>query len=175
MVTIAQLNGTDIHTHIHDIAAVLVDCVEGGASVSFMPPFTGTDAETWFLHIADSVDREERVFLAAFVDGALCGTVQVILAMPPNQPHRGEVAKLLVHRNWRGRGLARLLMEEAERLAAAAGKTLLMLDTADPIAEGLYVRMGWVRLGRVPGFAFMPDGTLADTTFFWKALRAGTD
>ena len=175
MVTIKRLSGNELRAHITEISAVLADCVASGASVSFMPPFTQADSEGWFLQIADSVDRGERLVLAAFVDEALCGTVQAILTMPPNQPHRGEVAKLLVDRLWRGRGLARLLMEEAERQAIAEGKTLLLLDTADPIAEGLYARMGWVRLGRVPGFAFMPDGTLADTTFFWKAIRAGTD
>ena len=105
------------------------------------------------------------------MNGELIGTVQVILALPPNQPHRGEIAKLLVHRLARRRGIARLLMDHAEREARAEGKTLLVLDTVtgDP-AERLYQRLGWTTVGVIPGYALYPDGRPCDTTVFFKVL-----
>ena len=112
-----------------------------------------------------------RLILAAFADGELVGTVQVILALPPNQPHRGEIAKLLVHRSARRRGVARLLMERAEAEARAEGKSLLVLDTVTgDDAERLYARLGWTRVGVIPGYALYPDGRPCDTTVFWKEI-----
>jgi GNAT superfamily N-acetyltransferase len=109
--------------------------------------------------------------LAAFTDGALVGTVQVILAVPPNQPHRGEIAKLLVHRSARRRGIAQLLMQRAEVEARAEGKTLLVLDTVTGDAgERVYTRLGWNRVGVIPGYALYPDGRPCDTTVFWKMI-----
>jgi GNAT superfamily N-acetyltransferase len=121
--------------------------------------------------MAAEVGRVRRLLLAAFDGGRVVGTVQVILALPPNQPHRGEIAKLLVHRSARRRGVARLLMERAESEASAEGKTLLVLDTVtgDP-AERLYERLGWTRVGVIPGYALYPDGRPCDTTVFWKAV-----
>jgi ribosomal protein S18 acetylase RimI-like enzyme len=118
-------------------------------------------------------DAEEgrRLVLAAFADGELVGTVQVVLALPPNQPHRGEIAKLLVRRSARRRGIAERLMDCAEQEARAEGKTLLVLDTVTgDAAERLYMRLGWTRVGEIPNYALYPDGRPCSTTFFWKAL-----
>ncbi|MEO5576658.1 MAG: GNAT family N-acetyltransferase, partial [Gaiellaceae bacterium] len=107
----------------------------------------------------------------AFAADELVGTVQVILAMPPNQPHRAEIAKLLVHSSARGRGIARRLMAQAEIEAGAEGKTLLVLDAVTGgDAARLYDRLGWTTVGVVPNYALYPDGRLCDTTVFWKAL-----
>jgi GNAT superfamily N-acetyltransferase len=161
----------DVRGHLDALAAVLVDCVEGGASVSFMAPFTHDDARRAFEGWVAEAEQGRRLILAAFVNGELVGTVQIILALPPNQPHRGEIAKLLVHRSARRRGIARLLMEHAEREARAEGKTLLVLDTVtgDP-AERLYQRLGWSTVGVIPGYALYPDGRPCDTTVFFKVL-----
>lgn len=168
---IRRLAGEDIREHVDALAAVLHDCVDGGASVSYMAPFSTAEARSAFDDFATEAERGRRLILAAFVDGVLLGTVQVILALPPNQPHRGEIAKLLVHRAARGRGVAQLLMDAAEREARAEGKTLLVLDTVtgDP-AERLYERLGWNRVGVIPGYALYPDGRPCDTTVFWKGI-----
>ena len=153
------------------LARVLADCVDGGASVSYMAPFSQEDARAAFEGFAVDVEQGRRLILAAFAEGELVGTVQVVLAVPPNQPHRGEIAKLLVHRSARKRGIAQLLMDHAEAEARAEGKTLLVLDTVtgDP-AERLYARLGWTRVGVIPGYALYPDGRPCDTTVFWKAV-----
>jgi len=117
------------------------------------------------------VQRGDRILLAAFIDSRLVGTVQILLATPPNQPHRADVAKLLVRRSARGQGIGRQLMEQVEEASRLAGKTLLVLDTVtgDP-AERLYLRLGWNRVGVIPKYALYPDGTWCDTTIFWKQL-----
>ncbi|MDQ3065708.1 MAG: GNAT family N-acetyltransferase [Actinomycetota bacterium] len=153
------------------LAAVLHDCVEGGASVSYMAPFSREDARGAFEGFATEVERGNRLLLAAFAGGELVGTVQVILASPPNQPHRGEIAKLLVHRTARGRGVAQLLMQGAESEARAEGKSLLVLDTVTGDgAERLYERLGWTRVGVIPNYALYPDGRPCDTSVFWKSV-----
>lgn len=153
------------------LAAVLRDCVDEGASVSYMAPFSHEDARDVFAGFAVEAVAGRRAIVAAFADGELVGSVQVILALPPNQPHRGEIAKLLVHRTARRRDVARLLMERAEEEARAEGKTLLVLDTVTgSTAERLYQRLGWTRVGVVPNFALYPDGHPCDATFFWKAV-----
>jgi GNAT superfamily N-acetyltransferase len=163
----------EVLCRLADLAAVLVDCVDGGVSVSFMPPLAQSDGEAFFGVVAAEVASEKRILLAAFVDEKVVGTVQIMTAMPPNQPHRAEVAKLLVHRSARGRGIAQGLMEEAERAAAAAGKTLLVLDTVTGgTAERLYTRLNWVKVGVIPNFALFPDGRLTATTIFFKELKA---
>ena len=150
---------------------MLVDCVAGGASVSYMAPFSHEHARDAFEAVAVDVEQGRRLVLAAFVDGDLVGTVQVVLAMPPNQPHRAEIAKLLVHHSARRRGIAQLLMESAEAEARMEGKTLLVLDTVTgDDAERLYERLEWTRVGVIPGYALYPDGRPCDTTVFWKAL-----
>jgi GNAT superfamily N-acetyltransferase len=155
---------------IAGLSDVLIDCVEGGASVSFMHPMTRAKAEAFWRAIAASVDRGERVVLAAEDDGAIVGTVQVIWAQPENQPHRGDLAKMLVHRRARRRGIGEALLEAAELAAVAAGRTLLVLDTASGDAERLYARRGWQRCGEIPDYALMPDGEPCATTIFFKRL-----
>jgi GNAT superfamily N-acetyltransferase len=136
-----------------------------------MAPFAPEQARAAFEAVAAEVEQGRRLLLGAFADGRLVGTVQVILALPPNQPHRGEVAKLLVHRSARKRGIAQLLMEHAESEARAEGKTLLVLDTVTgDDAERLYARLGWTRVGVIPRYALYPNGRPCDTTIFWKAL-----
>ena len=169
-VEIRRLGAAEVHAQIDGLAAVLADCVEGGASVSFMAPFSHEQARAAFEPVAVEVEQGRRLLLGAFAKDELVGTVQVILAMPPNQPHRGEIAKLLVHRSARRRGIAQRLMEHAEQEARAEGKSLLVLDTADGSAERLYARLGWTRVGVIPGYALYPDGRPCDTTIFWKLL-----
>jgi GNAT superfamily N-acetyltransferase len=170
-VEVRRLDGADLHEQLDALAGVLRDCVDGGASVSYMAPFSHEDARVAFAGFAAEAERGHRVVLAAFADGDLVGTVQLILTLPPNQPHRGEIAKLLVHRRARRRGIAQLLMERAESEARAEGKSLLVLDTVtgDP-AERLYERLGWTKVGVIPGYALYPDGRPCDTTVFFKAL-----
>jgi GNAT superfamily N-acetyltransferase len=168
---IHRLDAAAARTHLDGLARVLADCVDGGASVSFMLPFSHEDArgvfETW---VAD-VEQGRRLLLAAFADGELVGTVQVLLALPPNQPHRGEIAKLLVHRSARRRGIAERLMERAEAEARAEGRSLLVLDAVTGgDAERLYARIGWTKVGVIPGYALFPDGRPCDTTYFFKSL-----
>ncbi len=159
----------------HELQAlsdVLVDCVEGGASVSFMLPMTGSKALNYWREVAASAIRCERIVLAAY-DAAetIVGTVQVIFAEPENQLHRADVAKMLVHRRGRRRGVGAALLVAAERHALRSGKTLLVLDTASNDAERLYVRQGWRLCGRIPDYAFMPDGAPCATAVYYKSLR----
>jgi GNAT superfamily N-acetyltransferase len=167
---IRRLTPADVREHVDGLADVLFDCVSGGASVGYMHPFTIDDARAAFAAFADDVVAGGRLLLAALLDGRLIGTVQVVYARPPNQPHRADVAKLLVHRAARGRGVGRLLMERAAHEALAEGRWLLVLDTASPAADRIYRGLGWTELGVVPDFALLPDGGLCDTTFFWKRL-----
>ncbi|HEU5197960.1 MAG TPA: GNAT family N-acetyltransferase [Methylomirabilota bacterium] len=158
---------------IRGLGDVLIDCVEGGASVSFMLPMTRAKADTFWRNAAASVARGERVVLAAEdADGTIVGTAQVILAQPENQPHRGDVAKMLVHRRARRRGIGAMLLAAAERSAQEAGKTLLVLDTASDDAERLYERGGWQRVGVIPNYALWPAGGFCATTYYFKPLRA---
>lgn len=158
---------------LESLADVLVDCVDGGASVSFMSPMTRDKALAFWRDVAASAARRERVLLVAEERGRIVGTVQVILDMPENQPHRGDVAKMLVHRDARRRGAGEALMRAAESAALAAGKTLLVLDTASDVAERLYERCGWQRVGTIPAYALLPQGGECGTTFFYKALQRG--
>jgi GNAT superfamily N-acetyltransferase len=170
-IEIRRLGATELPAQLDGLAAVLADCVAGGASVSYLAPFSHEQARAAFEAAAAEVGQGRRLLLAAFAEGNLVGTVQVILALPPNQPHRGEIAKLLVHRSARKRGIAQLLMERAESEARSEGKTLLVLDTVTgDDAERLYTRLGWTRVGVIPGYALYPDRRPCDTTIFWKAI-----
>jgi GNAT superfamily N-acetyltransferase len=170
-IEIRLLGGAELQTQLDGLAGVLADCVAGGASVSFMAPFSHEQARAAFETWADEVEQGRRLILGAFAEGRLVGTVQVILALPPNQPHRGEIAKLLVHRSARKRGVAQLLMEQAESEARAEGKTLLVLDAVTGgDAARLYAQLGWTTVGVIPDYALYPDGRPCDTTFFWKSL-----
>ncbi|MGH8188324.1 MAG: GNAT family N-acetyltransferase [Steroidobacteraceae bacterium] len=151
---------------------VLIDCVEGGASVSFMLPMSRAKAEAFWHRASASVARGERIVIAAEdAAGTIVGTVQVLLDQPENQPHRGDLAKMLVHRRARRHGVGAALLVAAERSALEAGKTLLVLDTASDDAERLYVRQGWQRCGQIPQYALMPDGAPCATTVYFKFLR----
>ena len=158
-------------TDLAELAEVLVDCVAGGASVSFMPPLEHEDAKAFFTKIAGEVVRGEAALLVARVNGRIVGTVQLGLATPPNQPHRADIRKLLVHRSARGRGIGIALMTAAEEAARARGRTLLVLDTAlGGDAERLYTRANWTRVGVIPNYALFPDGSPCDTVYFWKQV-----
>lgn len=159
---------------LDELAEVLVDCVEGGASVSFMSPFSREDARRFWAKVAADVASGARAVLIADDErGVIVGTVQLVLAMPPNQPHRAEVAKMLVHRSMRGRRVATHLMQALEVTALDLGRHLLVLDTVTgSIAEHLYEQLGWVRVGVVPDFALFPQGGYCGTTFFYKSLVA---
>jgi len=169
MVDVRRLSFAEARARVPDLAGVLLDCVQGGASVSFLWPFSQHDAEEFFRKCARGVQAGERILLAAFDGPDIIGTVQIVTALPPNQPHRADVAKLLVHRSARGRGAGASLMLAAEREARAAGKNLLVLDTVTGQAgERLYERLGWTRVGVIPNYALFPDGRFCDTTVFWK-------
>jgi len=156
---------------IEGLSDVLIDCVEGGASVSFLLPMSRTKADTFWRNAASGVARGERIVLAAYDSaGAIVGTVQVILQQPENQPHRGDLAKMLVHRRARRQGIGAALLSAAERAALEAGKTLLVLDTASDDAERLYAQQGWQLCGEIPDYALLPDGLPCSTTFFFKSL-----
>ena len=153
------------------LGAVLKDCVEGGASVSFMANLTLHEAIAFWEGVADSQARDGRAVLVAEDDDGPFGVVEVIPAGMPNQPHRGDVAKMLVHRRGRRRGAAEALLRAAEAAGRELGLTLLVLDTVTGgDAERLYARLGWQKVGEIPGFALMPDGTPCGTTFFYKDI-----
>jgi GNAT superfamily N-acetyltransferase len=170
-IEVRRLEAGEVLDRLDALAEVLTDCVAGGASVGYMAPFGHEDARAAFEGFAADAAEGKRLVLAAFDGARLVGTAQVILATMPNQPHRGEIAKVLVHRSARRRGIARALMETAEREARAAGKTLLVLDAVTGgDAARLYARLGWTTVGVVPNFALYPDGSFCDTTYFWKAI-----
>lgn len=171
--SVLALDADGIRTHQDALAEILVACVNGGASVSFMAPLGLEKARSFWLNVANSVERGERVLLAALDSdtGRPIGTVQVLLKQPENQPHRASVAKMLVHPDARRRGIGARLMHHAEESARASGKTLLVLDTATGgEAERLYERLGWNRAGVIPGYALWPDGRLCSTTIFYKKI-----
>jgi GNAT superfamily N-acetyltransferase len=150
---------------------VLIDCVEGGASVNFMWPMTRDKAEKFWNSVAESLARNERALvIAEDQNGQILGTAQAIWAPQENQPHRADIAKMLVRRSARRQGVGALVLAAAERAALEAGKTLLVLDTASADAERLYERAGWQRVGTVPKYALMPDGPFCSTVIYYKDL-----
>jgi GNAT superfamily N-acetyltransferase len=171
-VSIRRLAADEVHAQSAALADILVDCVEGGASVGFMMPLTRERAAAFWRGVAEGVAARKRALLVAEErgTGALVGTVQIVLEQPENQPHRADIAKMLVHRRARRRGIGALLMNAAEDAALASGKRLLVLDTASGDAERLYERLGWVRVGVVPGYALWPEGGPCDTAYYYKRL-----
>jgi len=171
--TVRRLGVNEACACVDALADVLIDCVEGGASVSFMWPLSREKAQAFWRGVANGVAHGERALLIAEdAAGAVLGTVQLILSQPENQPHRADVAKMLVHRRARRQGLAQRLMAAVEETARAEGKTVLVLDTVTGgDAERLYARAGWQRVGVVPNYALMPDGAFCGTTFFCKQLN----
>ncbi len=174
-IAIHVLNTQEAREQTGALSAVLIDCVEGGASVSFMSPLTRERADAFWWGVAESVADGERILLVAkdLSNGMVVGTVQVILKQPENQPHRADIAKMLVHSQARRRGVGAALMRAAEEAAARAGKTVLVLDTVTGgDAERLYERLGWIKSGVIPNYALWPKGGFCDTTVFYKQISA---
>jgi len=156
---------------IGGLSDVLMDCVEGGASVSFMHPLTRDRAAAFWRRVAQGLVAGERVLLVAEDGQGVCGTVQLILHQPENQPHRADLAKMLVHRRVRRQGLGAALMQAAEAAARECGKTLLVLDAVTGgDAARFYERLGWERVGDIPGYALFPQGGLCSTTYYYRKL-----
>lgn len=156
-----------------ELASVLIDCVEGGASVSFMHPLEREAALAFWASVARAVASGERALLVAEDALGICGTAQLVLALPPNQPHRADVSKVLVHRRARRQGLGAALMRSVEATARDCGKDLLVLDTVTGgDAQRLYERLGWVRVGDIPRFALLPTGEFCSTTYYYRDLRS---
>ena len=168
---IRRLSALD-EAQIRGLVQVLCDCVDGGASVSFMQPFSIERAERFWRDVAAGVARRERALLVAEgARGEIVGTVQLVLAQPENQPHRADVAKMLVHRRVRRQGLAAALMRAVEREAALEAKSLLVLDTAtEGGAAGLYEKLGFTLAGEIPDYALKPHGGLSGTLIYWKRI-----
>jgi GNAT superfamily N-acetyltransferase len=168
--TLRRLHTVD-ETQVADLADLLIDCVEGGASVGFMHPLTRDRAEAFWRDVALGVAAGQRALLIAEDGRGICGTVQLILHLPENQPHRADLAKMQVHRRARRQGLGAAMMQAAEVVARDCGKTLLVLDAVTGgDAARLYERLGWQRVGDIPGFALMPRGGLCGTTFYYRNL-----
>jgi GNAT superfamily N-acetyltransferase len=157
---------------IGELADVTKDCVDGGASIGFMQPFTRDRAIAFWRQVAAAVVAGRRALLVAEDDQGVCGTVQLIFDLPDNQPHRADLAKMQVHRRARRQGLGEALLGAAEDTARACGKTLLVLDAVtDGDAARLYARLGWVRVGDIPNYALYPGGGFCSTTYFYRDLR----
>jgi GNAT superfamily N-acetyltransferase len=170
-ITVRRLDGAGAAAAVDALAEVLIDCVDGGASVSFLAPLSRGKALAFWHRVADGVARGERALLVAEDALGVIGTVQLVLDLPENQPHRADVAKMLVHRRARRRGVAQRLLTALEAVARAERRTVLVLDTVTGgDAERVYARAGWQRVGEVPRYAQMPDGTPCGTTYFYKQL-----
>ena len=156
------------------LSEMLIETVANGGSVSFMHPLSEAAAEAFWSSALGAADRGERIILGAFDGDSLIGTVTLLLDLPPNQPHRAEIAKMMTRVSHRHRGIATLLLREAERIAIAHGRWLLVLDTAeDEGAAGLYERMGFQLTGLIPDYALKPHGGLTGTLIYWKRLQEG--
>ena len=168
--SLRRLHALD-ETQIDALAGVLIDCVDGDASVSFMHPLTRDRAAAFWRRVAHGVAAGERALLVAEDAAGVCGTVQLVLDQPENQPHRADLAKMLVHRRARRQGLGAALLQAAEATARDCGKTLLVLDAVTGgDAARLYERLGWQRVGDIPGYALMPRGGLCATTVYYRNL-----
>ncbi|RVD70678.1 MAG: GNAT family N-acetyltransferase [Mesorhizobium sp.] len=155
------------------LAALLVETVAGGGSVSFMHPLAQDAAEAFWRKSLAAAARGERVVLGAWDGEVLAGTVTLLLDFPPNQPHRAEIAKLMTRLDRRGQGVATRLMRAAEDIAVERGRTLLVLDTAsEEGASGLYEKLGFTLTGEIPDFALKPHGGLTGTLIYWKRIDA---
>lgn len=169
---IRRLDAAEARDRLGELADVLLDCVAGGASVSFMADMTRAEALAFWERVAVGVEAGGRILIVAEIEGRLLGTVQVVASGIPNQPHRSDLSKMLVHREGRRRGLGALMLAEAERASAEAGWWLMVLDTViDSEGDRLYARGGWTRVGDIPNFALWPDGRLCGTRYYYKDLR----
>jgi ribosomal protein S18 acetylase RimI-like enzyme len=153
------------------LSEILIEVVANGGSVSFMHPLEQDAADVFWERALASADRGERIVLGAWDGDVLAGTVTLLLDLPPNQPHRAEIAKMMTRLSHRGRGIATALMREAEKLAIERNRTLLVLDTAEEDgASGLYEKLGFVLAGIIPDFALKPHGGLTGTMVYWKRI-----
>jgi len=173
-VIVRRVGAAGATSYVEPLADVLIDCVEGGASVSFMAPLSQERADGFWQGVAEGVAAGERILLVAEDRaGGIVGTVQVVLRQPENQPHRADISKMLVHRRARRQGIGAALMQGAEEAARRAGKTVLVLDTVTGSdGERLYARLGWQRVGVIPNYALWPRGGLCDTTYFHKQISS---
>jgi len=167
--SVRRLTGVS-DAQIQGLARVLIDCVDGGASVGFMHPVSWEKALAFWRRVARGVAAGERALLVAEDAHGLCGTVQLVLDQPENQPHRADLAKMLVHRRARRHGLGAALMHAAEAVARDCRKSLLVLDTASGDAERLYARQGWTLAGVIPDYALWPVGGFCSTSVFYRKL-----
>ena len=167
--SVERLHALD-DAHVEALAAVTIDCVEGGASVGFMDPLPRERALAFWIRVAQGVASGERALLVGADARGICGTVHLLLWQPDNQPHRADLTKMLVHRRARRQGLGAALLRAAEATARECGKTLLVLDTASAEAERLYARQGWRRVGVIPDYALLPRGGFCSTTLFYRDL-----
>jgi len=168
---IRVLNYEDAGSSLLPLAEILTDCVNDGASVGFMAPCEWQGFIPYWNRVFNEVERGDTALLVAEHNGEIVGTAQLGLAQMPNQPHRADLKKLLIHRKARGLGLARKLMEAVEEEARNRRKTLLCLDTATgSSAEAIYTHLGWERVGVIPNYALYPDGSPCATTLFYKGL-----
>lgn len=172
MTAIRELDGTEAATRIAELAEVLRDCVEGGASVGFMLPLAQGRPDAFWRRVAAGVAAGERyLFVAEDEAGRICGTLSLVVDMPDNQPHRADVSKMLVHRRARRQGIAERLLTALEAKARALGKATLVLDTVTGSdASRLYERLGWQKAGDIPNYALMPDGEPCSTTYYFRTL-----
>jgi GNAT superfamily N-acetyltransferase len=168
---IRRLDPAGARAALHDLSALLVDAVAGGAGVNFMAGFSLAEAEAYWSRQIEGLAAGDRVWIVAEAEGRVVGTVMCVFAPEPNQPFRADVAKMLVLSSHRGRGTGAALLAAIEAEALKAGKTLLVLDTtAGSAADRLYQRCGWTPFGTAPGYAYAPDGRLDDATFFFKQI-----
>jgi GNAT superfamily N-acetyltransferase len=169
---IRELEGAEALARVAELAEVLRDCVEGGASVGFMLPLAEGRPEAFWRKVAASVSAGERhLFVAEDEAGRICGTLSLVTDMPDNQPHRADVSKMLVHRRMRRQGVAEQLLRALEARARELGKTTLVLDTVTGSdASRVYERLGWQRVGDIPHYALMPDGAPCATTYYMRRL-----
>jgi GNAT superfamily N-acetyltransferase len=170
-VKLRRLDGGEALQSVPALTDLLIDCVEGGASVGFLAPLRRERAAAFWQGIAAAVERGERLLFVAEIDGDIVGSAQLVVAQPDNQPHRADVSKMLVHRRARRRGIGRELLAAIDDAARNAGKHVLVLDTVTgSAADRLYTDCGWQRVGEIPRYALMPDGTYCATTYFYKHL-----
>jgi len=167
--SVRRLTGVS-DAEVQGLTRILIDCVDGGASVGFMHPLSPENALAYWRGIAADVARGARALLVAADQSGILGTVQIVLDQPENQPHRGDISKMLVHRRARRRGIGAALMHAAEAVARDCGKSLLVLDTASGDAERLYARLGWILVGLIPDYALWPAGGFCDTSVFYRKL-----
>ena len=163
---LSRLSDSDIE----ELSEVLTDCVKGGASISFMAPFSKDQAVSFWRGVNQELEDGKRAFLVVRDEVGIAGTVHLVLATPDNQPHRADLVKLMVHRRARRRGIGELLMRDIEVLALRHGKTLLVLDTATDSAAVIYARLGWIESGVIPKYALLPEGGFCAATFFYRDL-----